>query len=179
MSRLTKFTWRYLPKSSERRDFIGNVTVDPSKSQCFRRTASTDRLPRLALPIDGRDSGRANDPLESGTVRTVKPPQTDAVDWNARYQEPPTQRCGTSRLDYTSAPSPEWWNWQTRGIQNPVGLISRVGSSPTSGNELERIGQGIDCQSLSLGHFSFSFAAACRLLPEVFANCKSDCRCCE
>ena len=29
--------------------------------------------------------------------------------------------------------TPEWRNRQTRGIQNPVGLISRVGSSPTSG----------------------------------------------
>ena len=32
--------------------------------------------------------------------------------------------------------TPEWWNWQTRGIQNPVGLISRAGSSPASGNIL-------------------------------------------
>jgi hypothetical protein len=28
---------------------------------------------------------------------------------------------------------PEWWNWQTRRTQNPVGLTARVGSSPSSG----------------------------------------------
>ena len=28
---------------------------------------------------------------------------------------------------------PEWWNWQTRRTQNPVGLMARVGSSPSSG----------------------------------------------
>jgi hypothetical protein len=31
---------------------------------------------------------------------------------------------------------PEWWNWQTRRTQNPVGLTARVGSSPSSGTIL-------------------------------------------
>src|SRR6201981_278171 len=31
---------------------------------------------------------------------------------------------------------PEWWNWQTRRTQNPVGLTAHVGSSPSSGTIL-------------------------------------------
>ncbi len=30
---------------------------------------------------------------------------------------------------------PEWWNWQTRWIQNPVRLTPHVGSNPTSGTK--------------------------------------------
>ncbi|SVE60785.1 uncharacterized protein METZ01_LOCUS513639, partial [marine metagenome] len=29
--------------------------------------------------------------------------------------------------------TPEWRNWQTRWIQNPVGVTPRMGSSPFSG----------------------------------------------
>ena len=38
--------------------------------------------------------------------------------------------------------TPEWRNWQTRRIQDPVRFIPRVGSSPTSGT-VQRVDAGI------------------------------------
>ena len=47
---------------------------------------------------------------------------------------------------YTSSMSlatkPEWRNWQTRRIQDPVRFTPRVGSSPTSGKPL-RLGMRV------------------------------------
>lgn len=59
------------------------------------------------------------------------------------------QRCRQKLRLYTASPigssreehrnpfiaEPEWWNWQTRRIQNPLGVTSRAGSSPASGTD--------------------------------------------
>jgi hypothetical protein len=36
-----------------------------------------------------------------------------------------------------------WRNWQTRGIQNPVGFTPREGSTPSFGSAIWRIAFGI------------------------------------
>ena len=72
---------------------------------------------------------------------------------------------------------PEWWNWQTRRIQNPMGVKARAGSSPASGNALERYDQGKDGKSPVLGLLCTRLQLASVLLQEAFRNCNFDCKC--
>src|SRR5690606_7204954 len=52
---------------------------------------------------------------------------------------PPSALCPARTTRTVLARTPEWRNWQTRRIQNPLGVTPRVGSSPTFGSVPRRV----------------------------------------